>query len=84
MNCSMQSPLDPCLLDYTNEQVISIGYFDYEELAIFSRLINNRRALPVYLGDCWRCYDCIFESSDLEIMANHIMKAHKPAPQVND
>jgi hypothetical protein len=72
------------LLDYAAERVVYPGFFSERELVIFSKLILNRRALPVYLGDCWRCYDCIFESSDFEAMANHIMKAHKPAPFVED
>jgi hypothetical protein len=85
MDYSKETSSGTCLLsDYTAERVVYPGFFSEGDLVIFSKLILNRRALPIYLGDCWRCYDCIFESNDFEAMANHIMKAHKPAPVDED
>jgi len=60
--------------------VIELGFLSGKDLSIFARLINNRRCLPVYRGGFWGCYECPFESTDLGIIAAHIIHVHKPAP----
>jgi len=62
------------------EKTIHLGFLDEGELALFARLIRHRRSLPVYVGGFWRCYACLFECTDFATMAEHMMKAHAPAP----
>lgn len=80
MNYMTQTLLEP----YERECIAEIGYFDEQELAIFNRLIRHRRSLPVYLGNFWRCYDCLFESESFETVAEHIIRVHPPAPIDDD
>ena len=61
-----------------SEGLVLTGSFNERELEIFFELIQHRRQLPVFHGDFWRCYDCVFESDDFEEMAVHIMKSHEP------
>jgi hypothetical protein len=51
-----------------------------DALFCFNRLIARRRALPVYRGHYWACYECKFVSDNLSIMAAHILESHTPAP----
>jgi hypothetical protein len=62
------------------EGIIPSGYFTDAELRAFSLLIDCRRSLPLYFGDCWRCYLCTFECFDFFDMVDHILKAHGPEP----
>jgi hypothetical protein len=61
-----------------SEGIIITGFFNEKELEIFFELIHHRRQLPVFHGDFWRCYDCVFESEGFEEMAVHVMKSHEP------
>jgi hypothetical protein len=61
-----------------SERIVRPGFFNERELEIFFELIQHRRQLPVFHGDFWRCYDCVFESEDFEEMAIHIMRTHEP------
>lgn len=61
------------------KRVIELGFLSDKDLSIFVRLIKNRRCLPVYRGGFWGCYQCPFESTDLEIMCAHMMHIHEPA-----
>ena len=54
------------------------------EVSFSSRLIRNRRSLPVHHDGFWRCYECHFESRSLGIMALHVLRARKPAPLSDD
>jgi NAD-dependent dihydropyrimidine dehydrogenase PreA subunit len=63
-----------------SEGVIPSGYFTDVELRAFSLLIHRRRSLPIYFGDCWRCYLCTFECFDFFDIVDHILKAHGPEP----
>jgi hypothetical protein len=62
------------------ERTIPLGFLSEEELMAFSLLIDYRRALPIYFGDCWRCYLCTFECFDFFEMVDHLLKAHDPEP----
>ena len=61
-----------------SERIVHPGFFNERELEIFFELIQHRRQLPVFHGDFWRCYDCVFESGGFEEMAVHIMRSHEP------
>jgi hypothetical protein len=61
-----------------SEGIVLTGFFNERELEIFSELIQHRRQLPIFHGDFWRCYDCVFESEGFKEMAVHIMKFHEP------
>jgi hypothetical protein len=63
-----------------SEGIIPSGHFTDAELAAFSRLIDRRRSLPIYYGDCWRCYLCTFECFDFFDMVDHLLNAHGPEP----
>ena len=65
-------------------RVVELGSLSDEDLSLFVRLFDHRRSLPVYRGPSWRCYQCQFESADLETMTTHIMRTHKPAPLTDD
>ncbi|MGD0553335.1 MAG: hypothetical protein ABSB25_11915 [Sedimentisphaerales bacterium] len=60
-----------------SERIVPPGFFNERELEIFFELIQHRRQLPVFHGDFWRCYDCVFESESFEEMAVHIMESHE-------
>jgi hypothetical protein len=64
-----------------SDRTVICGFFNERELEIFSELIQHRCRLPVFRGDFWRYYDCVFESEDFQEMAAHIMKAHEPMAQ---
>lgn len=61
-------------------RIVELGFLSDRDLSIFVRLIGNRRCLPIYRGGFWGCYECPFQSDDLEIMAAHILRIHEPAP----
>ncbi|MGA2324170.1 MAG: hypothetical protein ABSG22_10025 [Sedimentisphaerales bacterium] len=61
-----------------SDGIVLTGFFNERELEIFFELIQHRRQLPVFHGDFWRCYDCVFESEDFEEMGVHIIKYHEP------
>ncbi len=63
-----------------------VGYtfLSRKELALFRRLIDDRRSLPVYRAGCWLCYECPFASPDLAVMARHIVRVHGAAPADGD
>ena len=63
-----------------SERTVPEGFFDEAELTAFSLLIQHRRSLPLYFGDCWRCYSCTFECFDFFDMVDHILQAHDPEP----
>ena len=65
-------------------RTVELGFLTDNDLSIFVRLIRNRRCLPVYRGGFWGCYECPFESADLQIIAAHIMCIHDPAPPSNE
>ena len=74
--CFLQAPL----AGPREQRTIHLGFLDIDELSVFALLIRHRRPLPVYLGGFWRCYACLFESTEFAAMAQHIMRAHEPAP----
>jgi len=76
--------LDQRIEQFDNESPLFSSFFAKNDLKIFTMLISRHLSLPVYLGDTWRCYDCIFESHDLNVMAKHIIKNHKPLPECKD
>jgi hypothetical protein len=53
---SMEDPQSVEPFTTESEGVIPSGYFTDAELTAFSLLIDRRRSLPIYFGDCWRCY----------------------------
>jgi hypothetical protein len=63
-----------------SDRTIALGFFDEAELMAFSLLIHYRRSLPLYFGDCWRCYLCDFECFDFFDMVDHILQTHEPEP----
>ena len=63
-----------------SERTVPWGFFDEAELTAFSLLIQHRRSLPLYFGDCWRCYLCTFECFDFFDMVDHILQIHDPEP----
>jgi NAD-dependent dihydropyrimidine dehydrogenase PreA subunit len=73
-------------LQFTNpsdvglERTIPAGFFSEAELTAFSLLIDRRRTLPLYFGDCWRCCLCTFECFDFFDMVDHLLQAHDPEP----
>jgi hypothetical protein len=56
------------------------GFFEEAELTGFSLLIRNRRSLPLYFGDCWRCSLCTYTCFDFFDMVDHILQNHGPEP----
>jgi hypothetical protein len=66
------------------EKIVNPGFFDEKELAIFFELIQQRRPLPVFHGDMWRCSICDFWSNDFEQVATHLLESHEPAPYVDE
>jgi hypothetical protein len=75
----------PEKVDYsTSEKIVNPGFFDEKELAVFFELIQQRRPLPVFHGDTWRCSICDFWSDDFKRMATHLLESHEPAPYVNE
>jgi hypothetical protein len=66
--------------DLASDKTVCLGFLSDEELDGFTLLIDQRRSLPAFLGDCWRCYACIFECTDLLAMVEHILQAHEPEP----
>ncbi|MBN1507692.1 MAG: hypothetical protein JW955_12645 [Sedimentisphaerales bacterium] len=62
------------------ERTVLGGHFDEAELMAFSTLIHHRRPLPIYFGDCWKCYLCTFECFDFFDMVDHILQTHDPEP----
>jgi hypothetical protein len=81
---SMEHPYFAHSSDPELEGIIPSGYFTDAELAAFSQLIDGRRSLPVYFGDCWRCYRCAYECSDFFDMVDHIIGVHDPEPVNED
>jgi hypothetical protein len=73
---------DRCELAPTG--MIPQTFLGEKELTGFARLIGGRRPLPLYFGDCWRCYACTFECFDFFDMVDHIFKAHDAAPLDED
>ena len=71
-------------LNLTSEDVIELGFLSDEDLLLFHKLINNRRPLPIYHDGFWNCFDCPFESEDLQTITNHILKVHKPVSLSNE
>ena len=69
---------------FTEEKVVNPGFFDEKELAIFFELIQQRRPLPVFHGDMWRCSICDFWSNDFEQVATHLLESHQAAPYANE
>lgn len=69
---------------FTTERIVNPGFFNKKELAIFFELIRQRRSLPVFHGDIWRCFNCGFWAYDFEQMAIHILESHDPAPFVDE
>jgi hypothetical protein len=65
-------------LGFRLERTIPGGFFAEVELMAFSLLIHHRRSLPVYLGNCWRCYLCDFESEELIDIVEHLLQDHDP------
>jgi hypothetical protein len=63
---------------------LSLGALDPHELSVFTTLIDQRRPLPIYLGDVWRCDVCIHECTDIGQMGAHIITAHEPEPMNDD
>ena len=72
------SSADP--FDVGSEKRVPTGFLGEAELVAFSVLIHHRRSLPLYFGDCWRCYLCTFTCFDFFDMVDHILKAHDPEP----
>jgi hypothetical protein len=66
--------------DAGSERTMPAGFLGEAELTAFSVLILNRRSLPLYFGDCWRCYLCTYECFDFFDMVDHILQAHDPEP----
>ncbi len=62
---------------------LELGALDPAELSVFATLIEQRRPLPIYLGDVWRCDVCLYECREIGPMADHIIAAHEPEP-MND
>ena len=69
---------------FTSEKIVNPGFFDEKELAIFFELIQQRRPLPVFHRDMWRCFSCDFCSERFEQIAMHLLESHEPAPYVNE
>jgi len=65
-------------------RIVELGFLSNRDLSTFVRLIRNRRCLPIYRGGFWGCYECPFQSADLEIIAAHIMRIHEPAPRCSE
>ena len=63
---------------------VGYGFLSRKELSLFRRLIDDRRSLPVYRAGHWLCYECPFESTNLAVMARHIVRAHGAAPVSDD
>ncbi len=61
-------------------RAIPHGFLDEAELMAFSVLIQHRRSLPLYFGDCWRCYLCTYTCLDFFDMVDHILQSHDPEP----
>ena len=62
--------------DLSCERHLGYAFLDRKELPLFRQLIDVRRSLPIYRAGCWVCYECRFESTDLAVMARHIVRAH--------
>ena len=62
------------------DRMVPAGFLGEAELMAFSLLIHHRRSLPLYFGDCWRCYLCTFECFDFFDMVDHVLQAHEPEP----
>jgi NAD-dependent dihydropyrimidine dehydrogenase PreA subunit len=60
--------------------IVPAGFLNEAELTAFSPLIHHRRSLPIYFGDCWRCYLCTYECFDFFDMVDHLLQAHEPEP----
>jgi hypothetical protein len=73
-----------CVDSSTSDRIINPGFFNESELAVFFELIRQRRPLPVFHGDMWKCFSCGFWSDDFERMASHLLESHKPAPFVDE
>ena len=63
---------------------LEFGALDAEELSVFAMLIDQRRPLPIYLGDTWRCDVCLHECADIAQMGHHILTTHPPEPGHED
>lgn len=72
------------VLSFRSGHIAELGFLSEAELSVFSRLIRNRRSLPVYRDGYWGCYECPFESENLGTIAIHILRTHKPAPLIDD
>ena len=73
----------PNSLGDSGSKCLELGALDSHELTIFSVLIDQRRPLPIFLGDAWRCDVCTYETRDITAMENHIIAAHEPEPMNN-
>jgi NAD-dependent dihydropyrimidine dehydrogenase PreA subunit len=67
-------------LHIESEKIVPLGFLSDEELTAFFQLTEHRRALPIYLGDCWRCYLCTFDCFDFFDMVDHVFNTHGPEP----
>lgn len=65
---------------FESENIVPHGFLDEAELTAFSVLIQHRRSLPLYFGDCWRCYLCTYTCFDFFDMVDHILQSHGPEP----
>jgi hypothetical protein len=74
LNSSEFMAIDSC------ECVMHVGALTREQLGIFFLLIQKRRPLPEFHGDCWRCHKCTFESASLDEMACHLFDEHDEEP----
>jgi hypothetical protein len=63
-----------------SERIMPAEFLSEAELTAFSLLIHHRRSLPLYFGDCWRCYLCTFECFDFFDMVDHLLQTHEPEP----
>lgn len=63
-----------------SDRTVPAGFLNEAELKAFSLLIHHRRSLPIYFGDCWRCFLCTFECFDFFDMVDHVLQVHEPEP----
>lgn len=66
--------------DMASEKTVPAEFLGEAELMGFSVLIHHRRSLPLYFGDCWRCFLCTFECFDFFDMVDHLLQLHEPEP----
>ena len=67
-----------------SEDLVGCAFLTPRELLLFRHLIHSRRSLPVYRAGWCNCYECLFESTDLAVMARHILRDHRAVPVSDD